>query len=134
MNPQRPIKCDVYLYYKCSCGAERQITFTEVKLIGKYICESCGQLVKLQPMSGIKIVPQYTNVTPNQPTLMPAPKQSPNIIGVMTDRDIIAGLKNIGYTASQSKLAIAKVRESNKDCSNTETLFQLCINSLINGV
>lgn len=122
---KRPFKVDVYFYYKCDCGAVRQLTFAEVKSIGKYLCDSCGQINVLETMTGVIVTPQYIGSgLVKQPTLNQPIKR---IAPLQTDKDIIVGLKKIGFTVAQAKHSINSIRTAYPHCTDIDKIFELCV-------
>jgi hypothetical protein len=135
MSNKRPVRCDIYFYYKCDCGAERQCTFAEVKSIGKFICDSCGNLVTMEKMTGVQVSPQYSTKSEVIKPKIVAPNISTfsQSLSPQDERNIIVGLKNIGCTIKDAKSVLQEIKSTNND-NNAENLFQLCVKRLSGGV
>ena len=109
--------------------------FAEVKSIGKFICDSCGNLVTMEKMTGVQVSPQYSTKSEVIKPKIVAPNISTfsQSLSPQDERNIIVGLKNIGCTIKDAKSVLQEIKSTNND-NNAENLFQLCVKRLSGGV
>lgn len=115
-----PCGADIYLKYKCPCGAEYSVTIDETKYPGGALCY-CGQKLKYKPIERVKIgivftkkiVPQVKCPTQSKP-ISDSPCESANI-----SEDCVNALISLGYKKRQAIELTEKILKQRR-CSTVQ--------------